>query len=194
MGKIFIFLMLCGIDLLLPVMSVAQETKPKSLEAIEVLSGFSSGKLRRKEHYEFIPLIVDFDFNLKPLTNRLNFEPPQLIQFQLEPFIAGVFSPKSNIEAGTAFCLKIGILPDNWKVQPYLKAGVGLAYMTQHTLEQGTQTNFIEYGGAGIHYFLFKNTALTFEFRQRHLSNADTKEPNAGINNRVILGGLSYNF
>jgi hypothetical protein len=194
MKKIVLLALVPGIVFFSLSQGFADEPKQKNLEAIEVLSGFSYGKLRRKENYELIPLSVGLDFNLKPLLKKLNFEPLQLIQSQIEPFIAGVLSPQSNIEAGTAFCLKIGVLPEGWKIQPYLKAGVGFAYMSQHTLEQGTQTNFIEYGGAGIHYFLFKNTALTFEYRLRHLSNADAKEPNAGIKTRLILGGLYHKF
>jgi hypothetical protein len=172
----------------------AGKPQEKSLEAIEILSGLSSGELRKKDDYQLIPLIIALDFNLKPLTERFYFEPAQLIQFQIEPFISPVFSPNKNIEAGTAFALKLGLFPQNWKLQPYVKTGAGFVYITQHTLEQGTQFNFIEYGGTGIHYFVFKNTALTFEYRFRHLSNADIKDPNAGINSYLILGGICYRF
>ena len=172
----------------------AEKPQEKSLEAIEVLSGFSSGELRKKDDYQLIPLIIALDFNLKPLTKRFYFDPAQLIQFQIESFISAAFSPNKNIEAGTAFALKLGLSPQHWKLQPYVKAGAGFVYITQQTLEQGTQFNFIEYGGAGIHYFVFKNTALTFEYRFRHLSNADIEEPNAGINSYLILGGICYSF
>ncbi|MCM8790045.1 MAG: acyloxyacyl hydrolase [Candidatus Omnitrophica bacterium] len=172
----------------------AEKQQEKSVEAIELLSGFSSGELRKKEDYQLIPVIFDLDFNLKPLTRRLNFDSAQLFQFQIEPFISGVFSPNNNFEAGTAFALKIGVLPEDRRFQPYLKAGAGFVFMSQHTLEQATQFNFIEYSGVGLHYFLFKNTALTFEYRLRHLSNAGIKEPNAGLNTDMFLGGVCCKF
>src|SRR3989338_2033453 len=85
----------------------ADEAKPKSLEAIEFLSGFGKGPLRDKENYRLIPLMVDFDFDLKPLAKKLNLNPKSLLQFQLEPFFSPAFEPDANIEIGTAFWLKI---------------------------------------------------------------------------------------
>jgi hypothetical protein len=173
---------------------LAQEAKPKCLEAIEFLTGFGWGKLRTKGNHYLYPLAVDFDFNLKPLTQKLNFNPPQLLQFQIEPYMSYVAKPESNFETGTSFFLKIGILPQTAKLQPYIKAGVGMSYMTIHTREQATQFNFIDTGGAGIHYFFNKNTAFTLEGRYRHLSNAGIDHPNSGINTAFILAGISYQY
>ena len=173
---------------------LAQETKPKALESIEVLTGFGWGKLRAKQNYNLYPLIVDFDFDLKPLTNKLNLFPAQLIQFQIEPFISFVSSPDSNVEVGTALFFKIGLLPQSWKFQPYAKIGAGIVYMSQHTREQGMQFNFIEQGALGMHYLFRKNTAFTMEGRIRHLSDASITRPNSGINTYFVVAGLTYRF
>jgi len=169
-------------------------TKPKVLEGIEFLTGFSWGKLHAQKAYQLTPFIVDFDFNLKPLIQKINLRPPQLIQFQIEPFISFVSSPRSNLETGTSFLLKLGILPQTSKFQPYIKAGPGFVYMTQHTREQATQFNFIEQGGIGMHYFFNKHTAFTLEGRFRHLSNAGIDHPNHGINNYIAIAGITYQF
>lgn len=183
-----------AVILLSPCLSSAKETKPKSLEAVEFLTGFGWGKLRVKQNYNLVPLIADFDFNLKPLIKKLNISPVQLVQFQIEPFISPVSSPDSNVEIGTSFFFKMGLLPQTSKFQPYAKIGAGMVYMTQHTREQGTQFNFIDQGALGMHYFFKKNTAFTLEGRFRHLSNASTASPNSGINTYFVVAGISYQF
>lgn len=192
--KIGLFVILLGLVPLITDLSFAGEAKPKCLEGVEYLSGFGWGKLRTKDNYNLYPFLVDFDFNLKPLTRKLNFNPKQLLQFQIEPFISFVSSPDANVETGTSFFLKMGILPETAKFQPYIKAGVGMVYMTQHTKEQSTQFNFIEQGGIGLHYFFQKNTAFTLEGRFRHLSNASIKHPNTGINTYFAVAGITYRF
>lgn len=192
MKKAVFFVIWLG--LLITNLTLADEAKPKYFEGVEYLSGFGWGKLRAKESYHLAPLLVDFDFSLKPFVQKLNFNPKQLLQVQLEPFISLVSSPNTNVEIGTSFLLKMGILPHTYKFQPYIKAGLGMVYMTQHTREQSTQFNFIEQGGLGLHYFFQKNTAFTFEGRFRHLSNASIKHPNTGINTYFVVAGISYRF
>ena len=98
MKRTFCFVILLIASLLLSDMGWPQEVKPKSLEGVEFFTGFGWGKLRRKGNYHLIPLIVDFDFDLKPLAKKFNFNPSSLLQFQVEPFISPVLSPDSNVE------------------------------------------------------------------------------------------------
>lgn len=183
-----------GISLFLYQACLAEEAKPKSLEAIELFTGIGWGKLRHEKNYRLTPFICDLDFNLKPLTQKFNFNPRSLLQFQLEPFLSYVSSPKNNIETGTSFLLKAGFLPQTSKLQPFILGGVGMVYMSQHTIEQSTQFNFIEQAGVGLHYFFQKNIAFTIEGRYRHLSNAGIDSPNTGINTQFVLTGISYQF
>jgi len=194
MKRIAFFAILLVASLLLSDIGLAQKEKPKCLEGVEFLTGFGWGKLRGKKDYHLTPFMVDFDFNLKSLTQKLNFNPSQLLQFQIEPFIFFVSQPDTNVEAGTSFLLKIGILPQTSKFQPFILAGPGMVYMTQHTREQSTQFNFIEQAGMGMHYFFRKNIAFTLEGRFRHLSNSGIKHPNSGISTQFIFAGISYQF
>ena len=171
---------------------LAQEKK--ILSGIEFLTGFGWGKLRDKENYNLIPLSVAFNFDLKPLINKIRINPGGFVYFQIEPFLNAVSNPDSNLETGTSFWVKIGLLKETSKIQPYLKLGAGILYITQHTREQATQFNFSEQLGAGAHYYISKNTALTLEGRWRHLSNAGIKHPNQGINTYFVLTGISYKF
>jgi hypothetical protein len=129
MKIIIYFFIFLGVVFLILNISFANETKSKSLEAVEFFTGFGTGDLREKEDYRLVPFFVDLDFNLKPLIQKLNLKPRQLIQFQIEPFVSGVFQPQSNVEIGTSFLLKIGLLPQTSKFQPYLKGGVGIVYI-----------------------------------------------------------------
>jgi hypothetical protein len=193
MKKVNLFIIFLSAGLLVLNTCFADETKTKPLKGIEFLTGFGWGELRRKNDYNLTPLIVDFDFNLKALlAKKINFNPSQLIQFQIEPFISVVSSPNRNVETGTSFFLKIGLLPETSRFKPYAKCGIGMAYMTQHTMEQPTQFNFTEQVCFGMHYFFRNDLGLTLEGRLRHVSNAGIREPNYGLNTYFVLAGITY--
>lgn len=172
----------------------AEEARPRCFKGVEFLSGWGQANLKTKQDYHFIPFIVSFDFDLKALSQSLKSHFPGLLEFQIEPFLSLVLQPNHNIEAGNMLALKAGVFPETFALQPYIKAGVGGIYTTQHIPEQSTQINFCEYAGGGAHYFFTKNTALNFEFRYRHLSNADLKKPNKGISSYMTLFGLTRRF
>jgi hypothetical protein len=196
MNKVLIILLTLTLTFSLLANVSAEETKKsKCLEAIEFLTGFVwGGKLQAQKDYRRIPFLVAFDFNLKPLTEKIKFNPRSLLQFQIEPSISYITSPHSNFELGTMFFFKMGLLPQTSKFQPYVKAGVGMLYMTLHTREQSTQFNFQEQGGAGFHYFFKNNLAFTLEGRFGHLSNAGMGKRNHGINTYNALAGVTYQF
>lgn len=171
-----------------------EEENLRFFDSVEFLTGFGWNRLQRQSNYNLYPFLFDFNFSLKPLLKKINFSPPPLLQIQLEPFISAVTRPKSNIETGASFFFKFGILPETSKIQPYIKLGFGLVYMTQHTEEQSTKFNFTETGCAGLHYFLTKNIGLSAEYRFRHLSNAGLDSPNHGINTKFAVLGVTYKF
>jgi len=172
----------------------AEEEKLIRFQGIEYLSGWAQAELIEKKDYRFVPLALDFDFNIKPLTKKVGFNPPSLVQFQIEPFLSFVVQPEANIEVGNSFLLKLGLLPETSKFQPYIKGGVGMIWLSQHTLDQSTQFNFLLHFGSGLHYFFNKENAFTLEYRFRHLSNASIKQPNRGIDAHFALLGLTRLF
>jgi len=195
MRKTIVLLLLSGFIFFLSNASLAEETDQKSLVGVEFLTGFGWSKLTHDQgNYNMVPLSVAFDFNLKNLTKKINFNPEQLLEFQIEPFLGFISSPKNNFETGTVFWLKLGFFPATWKFQPYAKLGAGLDYMTLHTREQSTRFNFTEQGALGMHYYFTANTAFTLEGRWRHLSNAGISEPNHGINTYSVNTGIAYKF
>ncbi|MFH0790165.1 MAG: acyloxyacyl hydrolase [Candidatus Omnitrophota bacterium] len=177
-----------------PMENSARAKRVPILQGIEFFTGFARTNLHFKADYCFVPLIVDFDFGLKDLADKIGFNPPGLLQFQLEPYLGLVSQPDTNVELGNSFFLKMGILPETFKLQPYIKFGPGLAYMTQHIREQSTQFNFTETGVVGMQYLFTKNNSFAVEFRYRHLSNAGMDRPNHGINTYLIAAGISRQF
>lgn len=189
--RVFVFILLSGIALSA---CLADEGKKGNLQSVEFLTGYGLSKRKRLVDYRVIPFFVDFDFNLKPLIEKKGINYWGLMQFVIEPFVSYTFYSHKNAEVGGNLAVKIGFLPEGWVFQPYLKVGAGGIYLTQHFREQSTQLNFTEFAGAGLHYFLTKNTALTMEYRYRHISNADIKRPNTGIGTNFGLCGISYSF
>lgn len=172
----------------------ADEAKQGGLQSAELLTGYGLAKIKRQTDYRIVPFILDLGFDLKPLAQKRGINYPGLQQFIIEPFASYAFNSPVNVEIGNNFALKIGLFPQGWAFQPYIKGGAGLMYMTRHFRQQSTQLNFTEFIGGGMHYFLAKNTALTIEYRYRHLSNADSKRPNTGIGTGMGVCGISYFF
>ena len=170
------------------------EVKRPFLKSVDILTGFGKAHLRVRGDYEFIPVYAGFNFDLKPLIEKTNIHYWGLTEFQIEPFIALVYEPQTNVEVGNTFMFKLGLLPETSKFQPYINAGIGFLYMSQHTNEQATQFNFEEQGGLGAYYFFRENVALNMNCRIRHVSNAGMYVPNQGINSLLYLLGVSYRF
>ncbi len=172
----------------------AVEPRPKMIQAIEFLSGYGWGHLRGQEHYKAIPFVVDIDYNFKAITKKIGFNPPSLVQFQLEPFANWIYNPHNNVEMGLGLMFKFGLVPETWKFQPYVKGGSGPSYTSLNMHEEANGFNFISSACVGFHYSLTGKTALTTEYRYRHLSNAGTAHPNSGVNTQVLLAGIMYSF
>ncbi|MFA5008352.1 MAG: acyloxyacyl hydrolase [Candidatus Omnitrophota bacterium] len=173
---------------------LAQLPKAYAIDGVTVLSGYLDAHLTdTKKDYQVVPLLAGLIFDMKPLTSKVGLNPKGRIDFILEPFINTVIAPNSNVEVGSNFLFEY-VFPLSEKLQPYVKGGVGALYMSQHTVEQSTQYNFLPQGGAGIRYFIKDNVALDLEYRYRHLSNASLKHPNSGIDANMYLGGVTIFF
>jgi hypothetical protein len=164
------------------------------IEAIDISTGYLNGNLdNTQKKYQGFPLLVGLEFDLKPLLSKVWINTKGRADFILEPFINTITSPSSNVEVGSNFLLQY-VFPLSAKFHPYVKGGLGVLYMSQHTREQSTQYNFLPQGAAGIQYFIKDNLAFNLEYRYRHLSNASIKRPNSGIDSNFYLCGVTYFF
>lgn len=153
----------------------------------EVFFGYGYGdKLKGRGEYIHHTLAVDFSY----LYNQRSFW--RHFQFQLEPFVSFVSSPDDNGEIGCVFFIKYTV-PWKFPVKPYVRGGSGVILITQETEELSTMFNFASQIGYGISYAL-PNMNVSLEYRGRHISNADIKEPNSGIDDFIWLLGIGGNF
>ncbi|MGB9677607.1 MAG: acyloxyacyl hydrolase, partial [Candidatus Ratteibacteria bacterium] len=73
------------------------------------------------------------------------------------------------------------------------KVGTGIIYLSSDFVEQSTNFNFASSGCFGVRIQI-KKVFLDAEIRLRHVSNAGIKEPNEGINSKIFLIGIGYDF
>ncbi len=172
--------------------------KPESVKEFGFFTGgLRDGTLLEKDDYVTVPVGLRLGFDIKPLIKKFKvgdafLKKRNMLEFVAEPYIAGVISPDSNFETGCGLLLRYGY--KFGKFLPFINVGTGLQYTTQHTREEATQWCFQVQAGAGFYYFFEKNKAVSFEYRFRHFSNADTKEPNKGVDPYGFYIGFSYFF
>jgi len=83
------------------------------------------------------------------------------------------------------------VFEPEWRVHPYLFAGVGILYADVDRKETGNRVNFNPQVGAGLYYALSGAASLILEYRHVHISNAGLDERNSGMNNHTFLAGVS---
>ena len=72
--------------------SACQDAHSADLKGVEYLSGYGEAQLKQKGDYRVIPFMVGFNFDLKPLTQKVGFNPSSTVQFQIEPFLGNWMS------------------------------------------------------------------------------------------------------
>jgi lipid A 3-O-deacylase len=79
------------------------------------------------------------------------------------------------------------------RLKPYLEGGGGPLWTNfdGRIPEQGSDFNFLVWGGAGASYELTVRWALNAGFRFSHISNAGTAVPNAGVNYLLPFVGVT---
>ncbi len=75
---------------------------------------------------------------------------------------------------------------------PFIEGGEGLLYTDLRGERLGTRFQFSSQGGAGLHWFLNRQLAVTASYRLRHISNAGISRENSGLNTDFVLVGVSY--
>ena len=107
----------------------------------------------------------------------------------LEPQVNLVMGASKDFEGGINVGFKY-MYPLTGRVYPYLLIGAGPHFITVKTNQQSNGFIFSDNFGAGIYVFTAPTTALEFGLRGRHLSNAQLREPNGGINSLLVYLGV----
>lgn len=126
-----------------------------------------------------VPLIVHLGTDMKRWFPSLKDHRGVLTVF-LEPQVNPVFGYDASLEAGASIGLKYRYpLTDAFSVYGLVSSGILL--ITADTVDQAEGLNFAHSIGVGINVRVMPGAALDLGFRVRHVSNADIREPNCGI-------------
>ncbi len=80
------------------------------------------------------------------------------------------------------------------RLVPFFEVGAGVMYTDIRRPDLGSDFEFNEFGGVGLHWFFTKHFAVTLEGRYMHISNAGIDKPNRGVNTFPAMVGLNYFF
>jgi hypothetical protein len=75
---------------------------------------------------------------------------------------------------------------------PFIDGTAGVTATSIRAADLSTAFEFNLQAGVGTHYFFRENLAATLQYRFLHLSDANLKAPNLGVNDSVIYIGLSW--
>ena len=114
------------------------------------------------------------------------------LSFFLEPQFNPVLTP-SEFEVGLGIGLQY-TYPLTELIAPYFLLVTGPHYISVDTTTQAEGYNFASAAGVGLYISLAKNIALNCGYRYRHVSNAELRQPNGGINSHIGLLGVSFFF
>ncbi len=113
------------------------------------------------------------------------------LAFEVEPMVGMFFTPSQAVQAGVNVLFTYNF-ETGTKLIPFFSMGAGFLYTDLRVNELGSRFNASPQGGPGIKYMLNDNTALSFQSRIHHISNAGTASPNRGIDSVLFLMGLDF--
>jgi len=196
--KLYIFVLAAVVMVMISSpLALAEETESGlqskfSLTESTMIVGFGKGGFTEGS-YEHIALICHLGFDLKRIFSRLE-DNRGILTFIMEPEFNPVISPVGNdVEFGVSFGLKYRYLFTQ-KLSGYVLGSVGPHYITVQSTDQANGFIFFNTVGAGFSLSLTEKTALSLEYRLRHISNAGTKKPNEGIDSHIGAIGYSMFF
>jgi hypothetical protein len=143
----------------------------------------------------YTPLVFIVHLGVDLLNKTQAQKHPGIFTIYAEPQINPVFIIKGHnttkdLEAGINFGFK-HMYPLRRNIYSYILIGSGPHFITVHTVKQTRGYIFSDNFGAGFYFFNKKDIALNLGFRLRHMSNANSKMPNSGINTFNYYFGIS---
>jgi hypothetical protein len=113
----------------------------------------------------------------------------------LELLVEGAFlyayEPKGGFAWGGTLALRWNLFAFD-RIVPFVELGAGIVDLEFDLDHQADGISFTPQGGVGFHYWVSRRTALTGEWRFHHISNADLRHHNDGINDSLFLVGVSF--
>ena len=155
------------------------------------ITGFGYGTLTEGDYFP-VPLIVHLGADMKRWVPSLQDHRGVLTVF-LEPQFNLVFGAEFSTEGGASIGLKYRY-PLNNAVSVYGLYSAGFLFITVDTVDQANGFNFANAVGVGIQFNVMPGAALDLGFRFRHVSNADLRNPNCGIDSYFGTIGFMISY
>jgi hypothetical protein len=113
------------------------------------------------------------------------------LELLIEGALLFAYGPHGGWMGGANAVLRYNLL--GWgRVVPFLEVGAGVAYLDLGLDSQSDGLGFTPQGGLGLHWVLSERAALTVAWRLHHVSNAGLYDDNVGINDSLLLVGVSW--
>jgi len=110
----------------------------------------------------------------------------------------GIFEGSGNIMIGPSALVRYNFVQPDWKVVPYLQAGLGFVYTDAYEDKGqraiGQAIEFTPRAGAGVRILVSKDWSVDVEGLFHHVSNAGLADRNLGVNAVGGLVGATYHF
>lgn len=116
------------------------------------------------------------------------------LDLALEPQLFGNFQRTGGFAGGAALLVRYHLLSEKLgseRLVPFFSAGGGVIGVDFDGRNQDDGFNFILQAGGGTHWMLTPKLAITFDARWHHISNADLGSPNEGIDDFLLLTGVT---
>jgi hypothetical protein len=154
--------------------------------------GFALGSSGQSdvEDVEFVALVPRWGL---VLTDRLGAD--AWYAGNLEILVEGAFlqayEPKGGFAGGGTLGLRWNLLGGR-RIVPFVEIAGGIVDLDFDLEHQANGISFTPQGGAGLHFMMSGRMAITGEWRFHHISNADLRDDNDGINDSLFLVGFSF--
>jgi hypothetical protein len=113
------------------------------------------------------------------------------LELLVEAGLLAAYGPKGGFLGGANVVLRYNFLSFE-RLVPFVELGAGVAYLELDLESQSDGIAFTPQGGLGLHWWLSPQTSLTAAWRLHHVSNAGIGADNDGINESLLLIGVSW--
>ena len=114
-------------------------------------------------------------------------------EWRVEMLAGGEFSPSAHYFVGLTPHLRYNFATGTRWI-PFVGFGSGVSLTSIGEPDLGGTFQFNTQVSVGVNYFIKRNLSLCLETRAMHVSSAGISQPNAGMNNILVLAGVNWYY
>lgn len=166
------------------------EGKENFLKSIDFLTGYGKTMVKG-ERYEIYYFNLQLETEAKNIFKKLKKEKGFFLY--LEPRYASSINPENDYEFGLGLGIKY-LKPLREKFFYSLSYSTGPHYISLKTEGQARGFLFSHNIDLCLYFYFEEKRAFYFGYRFNHMSNANFRRPNLGINGNFLFLGFSFNL